>query len=86
MKKLKKKGGVGRSKAGEFMLVNREGQAFKVGRMVVAFWEMCDGTVTTEDLAKEISQKTKREESMMREVIGRIVEDMEKVGLMEYVE
>ena len=86
MKKFKKKGKVGKTEAGEFLLVNEEGQTFKVDQAVVSIWNMCDGTVTSEDLAKEISQKTKQEESAVKEAIERIVGDMEKVGLMESVE
>lgn len=49
-------------------------------------WDKCDGQVTTEDLAKEVSQKTKQEESAVKGAIEFIVGEMEKVGLMEVVE
>lgn len=85
MKKLKKKGRAGKTKAGGLVLVNEEGQTFEVDNVAVAIWHMCDGTVTSEDLAKEISRETKQEESAVREGIERIVGEMEKVGLMESV-
>lgn len=86
MKKLKKKGKVGKTEAGELVLMNEGGQIFKTDEVVVSIWDMCDGTVTSENLAKEVSQKTKQEESVVRETIEGIVGEMEKVGLMESVE
>ena len=83
MRKLKKRGRVGQ-KASE--LVNEEGRTFKVDNMVVQIWHMCDGTVTSEDLVKEVSQKIKQKESVVRKTIEILVGKMEKAGVMEYVE
>lgn len=68
------------------MLANEEGQAFRADKVVVSIWDMCDGTVTSEDLAKKIGQKTKQEENLVREKIELIVGEMERVGLMESIE
>ena len=86
MKKFKKKGKVGKNKAGELSLVNEEGQAFKADKVAILIWDKCDGQVTTEDLAKEVSQKTTQEESTVKGAIEFIVGEMEKVGLVESIE
>lgn len=86
MKKLKKKGKVVKTEAGELLLANEEGQAFRADAEIFSFWQQCDGTVTSEDLTKEISQKTGQKESLVKEEIERIAGEMEKLGLMEFVE
>lgn len=86
MRKLKKKGKVGKTEAGRLMLVNEEGQAFEADRTAILIWDKCDGQVTSESVAKEISQKTLQEESAVKEVVDRLVGEMEKVGLLESIE
>lgn len=86
MKKLRNKGKTGKTKSGRLVLINGEGQIFPVDNVAVSIWYMCDGTVTSEDLVKEISQKTEQKESAVREMVDRLVGVMEKVGLMESIE
>lgn len=86
MKKPMKKGSVGKTEAGELVLVNEQGQAFKTDEVVVLLWNRCDGKATTDELVKEFSQKTKQEESRVKQVVENLVGNMEKAGLMELKE
>jgi hypothetical protein len=83
MTKPMKKGSVGKTEKGEIVLVNEQNQAFKVNEVAVVVWNRCDGKITIDDLTKEFSQKTNQEEAVVRQAIETIVDQMEKVGLME---
>lgn len=83
MTKPMKKGSVGKTEEGEIVLVNDQNQAFKVNKVAVVVWNRCDGQMTIDDLTKEFSQKTNQEEGTVKQAIETIVDQMEKVGLME---
>jgi hypothetical protein len=83
MVKPVKKGSVCKTEKGEIVLVNEQKQAFKVEEVAMVVWDRCDGQMTVEDLAKEFSQKTNQEEGAVKQAIETIVDQMEKVGLME---
>jgi hypothetical protein len=83
MTKPMKKGSVGKTEEGEIVLVNEQNQAFKVNEVAVVVWNRCDGQMTIDDLTKEFSQKTNQEEGTVKQAIETIVDQMEKVGLME---
>lgn len=86
MKKLRKKGGVEKTKAGELVLVNEKGHAFTADETAVAIWNMCDGQATSEDLVKEISEKTNQETTLVRRAVELLVTGFERDGLVEFVE
>jgi hypothetical protein len=83
MAKPMKKGSAGKTEKGEIVLVNEQNQAFKVNEVAMVVWNRCDGQMTIDDLTKEFSQKTNQEESTVKHAIETIVDQMEKVGLME---
>jgi hypothetical protein len=84
MAKPMKKGSVGKTDKGEIVLLNEQNKAFKVNEVAVVVWDRCDGQVTVDDLAKEFSQKTNQEEGAVKQAIEKIVDQMEKAGLMEF--
>lgn len=86
MRKYKKKGSLGKTESGELVLVNGGGQAFSAGDIAIVVWDMCDGNTTSEQLANNISEKTAVEVKVIKPMIERLLENMEKAGLMESAE
>lgn len=84
--KLKKKGKLARNQEGKPVIVNEKDQAFKVPDAVIAIWQRCDGKITPEDLAKEISEKSNQDKDQIQQVISKITSELERVELVELSE
>lgn len=85
-KKLKKKGKLAKDQEGKPVIVNEKGQAFKVPDAVIAIWHRCDGKITSDDLTREISDKSKQDKDQIQQVIGKITSELERVELIELSE
>lgn len=84
--KLQKNGELARSKEGEFLLVNEDEQLIQVDEGVIAVWDRCDGDITSDELAEEISAKTDQDKEKTQEAVDRIVDELKKVNLLEVSE
>lgn len=84
-KKLKKKGKLAKDQEGKPVIVNDKGEAFSADDAVIAIWNRCGGDVTSEDLAKDISEKSGQSKEQIQEAVDKIVGELENVELMEHV-
>lgn len=81
-KKLEKKGKLAKDQEGKPVIVNEKGEAFSADDAVIAIWSRCTGEVTSEDLAKDISEKSGQGKEQIQEAVDKIVDELEKVELM----
>ena len=86
MKKYKRKGSLGQTESGELVLVNDAGKPFAVGDLVVVVWEKCDGENTSEQLAAFVGEIAEVDMKVIKPMVERLLEALEKAGLVESTE
>ena len=70
-------------KAGsQAIIVNMENREQKVDNGLLMVWQKCDGLSTIDEIAEEISEKTRAEKSAVRDEIFRAVAKLERFGLL----
>lgn len=65
--------------------MNREGQAFLAGDLAIAIWNMCDGKISIEQIVVRISKIASVDEQVARPLIEGVLQQMERVQLMEVI-
>jgi hypothetical protein len=80
---LKKKGVLALGPDGGPVLVNNQERVFQFNEALIAIWDMCDGTVTEEDVCQALSQKTGKPIDHVRGLVSKFILQLKQYDLME---
>ncbi|MFQ6086129.1 MAG: PqqD family protein [Candidatus Bathyarchaeia archaeon] len=80
-RKLVKKGSAKRDKEGNLLLVNEEGQAYRVDETAATVWKACEGK-TLEELLAEIASSTEREPDDLRGPLENLISSLKEAKLV----
>ncbi|MEM0384186.1 MAG: PqqD family protein [Candidatus Caldarchaeum sp.] len=80
-KRLTKKGWVSQTPEGELLLVNENGDAYRVNEAVVAVWNLFEDR-TVADVVAEIANQISREPTEIRDSIEQLAVKLMDAGLI----
>ncbi|MEM1943113.1 MAG: PqqD family protein [Candidatus Caldarchaeum sp.] len=80
-KRLTKKGWVSQTPEGELLLVNENGDAYRVNEAVVAVWNLFEDR-TVADVVAEIASQISREPAEIRDSIEQLAVKLMDAGLI----
>ncbi|MEM2238165.1 MAG: PqqD family protein [Candidatus Caldarchaeum sp.] len=80
-KRLTKKGWVSQTPEGDLLLVNENGEAYKVNEAVIAVWNLFEDK-TVGDVVAEVAAQISREPSEIRESIEQLAVKLLEAGLI----
>ncbi|MFQ5872133.1 MAG: PqqD family protein [Candidatus Geothermarchaeales archaeon] len=83
MERLSKKGRLGKTREGEPLLVNEEGKEVMPDQIAVAIWRMCDGNVTSKDIVDAVVKRSNLDTAQVEEPVENLIEQLQKLSLLE---
>ncbi len=82
---LRKKGHLSKNNEGSLVLINEDGQSFKINQSVATIWKKCDGK-TQLDLSREIAEERRLDFNEVNNSMTTIVGQLITAGLVDDVE
>ncbi|MCS6783955.1 MAG: PqqD family protein [Candidatus Caldarchaeum sp.] len=80
-KRLSKKGWLSQTQEGDLLLVNENGEAYKVNEAVVAIWNMFEDKTVT-DVVEEVALQIHRDPAELKDPIEQLASKLVEAGLI----
>ncbi|BAJ50982.1 hypothetical protein CSUB_C1130 [Candidatus Caldarchaeum subterraneum] len=80
-KRFSKKGWLSQTPEGDLLLVNENGDAYKVNEAVVAVWNMFEDK-TVSDVVGEVAEQVNRDPAELKEAIEQLAAKLVEAGLI----
>lgn len=83
--KPERKGKVLQASDKEVLLVNTNGQTFKVAATVFLIWDLCDGSQTLADIAQHLADQIGADPSTLKPQLLELTQFLERADLLKFL-
>lgn len=85
MDKLRKKGVLSKTKNGQIVLENDNGEFYRINKSIAIIWNMLDGKTSIENIKKELINGRMMDRKEIEMGINNVISQLKKCELVEWI-